>query len=114
VDKNATFPLNGTYWTQQLEADPPDAALQRELPAAVRGELVTHRKLLRESDRARLERHRNQSGRLFRRRDRGEHQPEALLYLQNPDQGRYFASVTQLNMDGSRNMTASSSQSRSV
>ena len=101
VDKNAQFPLNGTYWTQQLEAERPhtqhfNVSFQKQygdnwaMTASYFGNRSAHIWSGMEInpgvyvDGA-------TSANLNQRR---------VLYLQNPDQGRYFASVTQLNMDG--------------
>ena len=102
VDKNATFPLNGTYWTQQLEADPPrtqhfNVSFQQQyaenwsLTASYFGNRTAHVWNGIEINPAVYSTDATTANTNQRR----------LLYLQNPDQGKYFASVTQLNMDGS-------------
>ena len=102
--RNATFPLNGTYWTQQLEGgDAAHAALQRSVQkqfgdnlavtASYFGNRSSHIWLGMEINPARL----------HGRRHGGEHQSAPRRSTcRTRTRGRYFASVTQLNMDGRR------------
>jgi hypothetical protein len=101
VDKNAAFPLAGTYWTQTANATPPmtqhyNVSFQKQygenwsVTASYFGNRTSHvwngieiNPGLYTADAT--------AANLNQRR---------LLYLQNPDQGTYFASVTQLNQDG--------------
>jgi hypothetical protein len=101
VDRNATFPLNGTYWTQQLEAERPtthhfSASFQKQygdnwaVTASYFGNRTQNMWLGMEIN----------PGVYMAGATAGNLNQRRVLYLQNPDQGRYFASVTQLNMDG--------------
>jgi len=101
VDKNATFPLAGTYWTQQVKADPPrtqhfNVSFQQQygenwsVTASYFGNRTAHlwngieiNPAVYTADAT--------TANLNQRR---------VLSLQNPDQGKYFASVTQLDMTG--------------
>ncbi len=101
VDKNAPFPLNGTYWTQQLEAKRPtthhfSASVQKQygentaVTASYFGNRTQNLWLGMEIN----------PGVYMDGATAANLNQRRVLYLQNPDQGRYFASVTQLNMDG--------------
>src|SRR4029077_19230843 len=101
VDKNATFPLAGTYWTQQVNATPPrtqhfNVSVQKQffenwsLTTSYFGNRTAHiwngieinpGIVTPDATAANLNQRR-------------------VLYLENPDQGKYFASVTQLDMSG--------------
>ena len=101
IDKNAQFPLFGTYWTQTAKATPPmtqhyNVSVQKQfgenwsLTASYFGNRTSHlwngieiNPGVYAADAT--------SANLNQRR---------VLYLQNPDQGRYFASVTQLDQSG--------------
>ena len=101
VDRNAQFPLNGTYWTQQLEAERPttqhfSVSFQKQfrenwaVTASYFGNRSEHLWLGMEIN----------PGVYMEGATAANLNQRRVLYLQNPDQGRYFASVTQLNMDG--------------
>jgi len=101
VDKNATFPTNGTYWTQQVDADPPrtqhfNISMQKQffedwsLTLSYFGNRTSHIWNGMEINPG-VYGPGATAGNLNQRRE---------LFLQNPEQGRYFSSVTQLNMDG--------------
>jgi len=101
IDRNAQFPLNGTYWTQQLDAERPttqhfNASVQKQfgdnwaVTASYFGNRTSHLWLGMEIN----------PGVYMEGATAANLNQRRVLYLQNPDQGRYFASVTQLNMDG--------------
>lgn len=101
VDKNAQFPVNGTYWTQQLEAKRPhtqhfNVSFQKQylddwvVTASYFGNRSAHIWNGMEINPG-VYMDGATSANLNQRR---------VMSLQNPDQGKYFASVTQLNMDG--------------
>jgi hypothetical protein len=101
VDKSATFPNAGTYWTQQTEADPPrtqhfNVSMQKQffqnwsLTASYFGNRTAH--LWNGID--------INPGVLTANATAANLNQRRVLYLENPDQGKYFASVTQLDMSG--------------
>ncbi|MBI4485552.1 MAG: TonB-dependent receptor [Acidobacteria bacterium] len=101
LTRDATFPLFGTYWTQQLEADTPNTqhwnvSVQRQF-----GEnwAVTASYFGNKSSNVWVGMEINPAV-YMPGATTGNTNQRRLLYLQNPAEGQYFASVTQLNMDG--------------
>ena len=101
VTKDATFPLFGTYWTQQLEARTPYTQHWN----------ISAQRQFGENWAATVSYFGNKSSHLWVGMEinpavfmpgatTGNTNQRRLLYLQNPAEGQYFASVTQLNMDG--------------
>jgi hypothetical protein len=74
----AVFPQFSVYAVQQHDArDAADAALEHDVPEAVRRELVRDRQLLRQQDHAHVDRHGNQPRGVLGDGDDGEHEPAA-------------------------------------
>ena len=102
VDKNAQFPLFGTYWTQTAKAVPPmtqhfNVSFQKQygqnvsVTASYFGNRTRHLWNGIEINPGVYTGPDATAGNLNQRR---------VLYLQNPSQGQYFASVTQLDQSG--------------
>ena len=101
VDKNAQFPLFGTYWTQTAKSTPPmtqhyNVSFQKQygenwsVTASYFGNRTRHLWNGIEIN----------PGVYMDGATAANLNQRRLLYLQNPDQGRYFASVTQLDQSG--------------
>jgi hypothetical protein len=107
LTKDVTFPTSGTYWTQQLESQPPYTQQWN----------VSFQKQLREDWALTLSYFGNKTTHLWNGIEinpavfnstatSANTNQRRVLFLQNPDQGKYFASVTQEDMGGNANYNA--------
>ena len=107
IGNDAAFPLFGTYWTQQREAETPYTQHWN----------VSSQKQFGDDWSATVSYFGNKASHIWTGMEinpavftagatTGNINQRRVLFLQNPVEGQYFASVTQLNMDGEANYNA--------